>query len=413
MKASTIRWTKAAGNLLALFVASWPSAVHASEAARAHSQFALALYSTVRDYPGNLTVSPISLSSALLIADAGARGRTATQLEHALALPKSGPAMRAQASALLRDLRQASAPECQVLIANSVWLQQDYSVEREFLEVATGRYSAAIAFSNFREPDTAREKINTWCRTNTAGKIPSLVPGGVLNPETRMVIANALYFKGRWARPFEKRLTLPGVFYANGNQEVKAMKMHASMHLKCTQDKTLTMADFPYGSGLFSMLVLLPRDRGGLPELERTLTPQRLAKLERRLTSQHLIVSLPRFSAGGSFDLRQALESLGARDAFVPGVANFTGINSRDDLYISALVHQASLVIDEEGAEGAAGSLAGVSLAFDDPLVKFDVDHPFLFIVRHNPTGAMLFIGRVVDPTVGAALDKSQGGHHE
>jgi serpin B len=207
-------------------------------------------------------------------------------------------------------------------------------------------------------------------------------------------LVNAIYFKGLWVTPFYKKLTKDAPFHISAGESVSVPTMHAKAELKYGENDDLRVLEMPYRSNRLSMVILLPKKNDGLAELEKTLTVSGIEQLLQAGSLQEVNVSLPKFKATSGFDLKKPLEDLGIVDAF-SGKADFSGITDPSDLFIEAALHKAYVAVDEEGTEATAAT--AVSFA-NSASVIFNADHPFLFLIRHNPTGAILFLGRVANP---------------
>jgi serpin B len=216
------------------------------------------------------------------------------------------------------------------------------------------------------------------------------------------VLTNAIYFKGDWATPFAKSRTKPEDFHLTSTQTVKAPLMHLSDSFHYFDGGTFQVLDLPYHGWDLSMMVVLPRDINGLPALEQGLTAEKIQQWISGLHYEHeVIVTLPRFKMTGQFELSGALGALGMRQAFQPDAADFSGMNGRRDLSISAAIHKAYIDVDEEGTEAAAATgiiMQDTAMRYKNPPIVFRADHPFLFLIRDDKTGGILFMGRVEDP---------------
>lgn len=363
--------------------------------------FAVDLYRELCRQEGNLFFSPYSISSALAMAYAGAQGATAAQMAHALHFGQEGDALHAVFGALnglLHDLNARGDVDIQV--ANALWPCVGYALLPAFLDLLRVHYGVAITPLDFRtDPEGARQRINAWAEEHTHGKIKDLIPAGVLTPLTRLVLTNAIYFKGRWERPFNPALTQPAPFTVRPGQEVMVPTMAQTLRCGYGEEDELQILELSYlGRGL-SMVVLLPREADGLGRLEEQLTVQLLDHWVAQLWHTEVQVLLPRFTVESGFRLDTALQALGAVDPFDEGRANFASMTGRRDLYLSAVLHKAFVEVNEEGTEAAAATAAVVAMraAISRPVV-FRADHPFLFLIRENSVGSILFMGRVENP---------------
>jgi serpin B len=318
----------------------------------------------------------------------------------ALHLPE-GPGAHAAFGELLRGLQPAGRSKYELSIANALWGQQGFAFRDDFLTLTRQHYGAGLRTVDFQAPEPARQTINRWVEEQTRNKIKDLMPEGSIDAMTRLVLTNAIYFKGPWEEPFPKAATRPAPFQLGGGKTVQAPLMHVGGNFGYFESDTLQAVSLPYAGDSLSMVVLLPRKVDGLAELERALTPKALAGWLSGLARRDGDVMLPRFQMSSSFDLQAALEALGVRRAFHRG-ADFSGLTpSPEPLYISKVVHKAFVDVNEEGSEAAAATGVGISvLSAPVPRQRFTfrADHPFLILIRGSRTGSILFLGRVANP---------------
>jgi len=377
-----------------------PTAVVAGNTA-----FALDLYGKVRSEPGNLFMSPASISTALSMTWAGARGDTAKQMTKVLHFDLPEQQQHEGQAALLARLSSSSPNSPQLAIANRIWSQKDMSLEAPFVKLTNEQYGAGIELVDFvGKPNDARLTINQWVKKKTNDKIVDLLAPGVINPLTRMVLTNAIWFKGSWATAFPKANTKDLAFATSaGSKKVPTMQQVLRTRHATTADAQLL--ELPYKSSdpdrALSMVIVLPKAKDGLNKVEATLNSASLDSMIKSLAPMKVDVALPRFSTTKSFELKDTLSSMGMPLAFTEGVADFSGINKKGGLYISKVVHKAFVDVNEEGTEAAAATaviVATESAAVEPPPVAFRADHPFVFFIRDNQTGTILFMGRVADP---------------
>ncbi len=364
--------------------------------------FALSLYSQISKDQGNLLFSPFSLSSALVMTYAGARGETARQMSNAMHFDLPPSRLHPAFQRMLEGL--VSKPDEQavkLLIANSLWGQTGFDFQEDFMNLVEDRYGAALRPVDFaQQTEEARVLINEWTSDRTAGKIGELLPSGSLDSRSRLVVVNAVYFNGTWMSPFQPHDTQEGEFAAADGQMVPAEFMQQSGRFSFHRDDTVQVLRLPYENDRISMIVLLPVETEGLPALESRLTLPFLNGLRAELKPQQVKVVFPKLRLQGRFSLEGPLKELGMVHAFSPREADFSGITGKRDLSIRAVLHQAVLELDEQGTEAAAatGLVLGVTSAPLQPPPLFKADHPFLFVIVDEPSGAILFAGRVSNP---------------
>ena len=370
-----------------------------------NTSFAFDLYHRLRIEPGNLFVSPYSLSTALALTYAGARGDTATQMADVLGFPADPAPVAAAVGDLQRQLGQtADAQGVQLSVANALWAQQDKTFLPAFLGAAQNAFEANVAQVDFMaEAETARNQINQWVAQQTQDKIQEILPSGSVDALTRLVLANAIYFKGAWTKPFDPGDTATKPFYPSAATEVAAPLMHKLDSVPYMETNTFQAVELPYTRGGFSMVILLPRDVDGTEALEEELSPELLSAVLAQMQAQDVDVFLPRFTLQSGFRLNDTLAEMGMPDAFTPGQADFSGMDGDRDLSVSGVFHKAWGEINEAGTEAAAATAVGVGITSvpvnPTPPAVFRADHPFTFLIRDTNTGSILFLGRLVDPT--------------
>jgi len=367
-----------------------------------NNAFAVALYGRLRNQGGNLFFSPESISTALAMAYAGARGGTASQMAKALhfTLPpeKLHPAM----GELLGDLN-AAHEGYQLSVANALWAQQGYTFLNDFLKLLKTNYGAGLNQINFKgATEAARLTINQWVEQKTQDKIKDLLQPGALRSDTRLVLTNAIYFKGDWETQFDKAQTKNEDFHLSPAQTTTAPLMHREGRFSYFDGGTFQALEVPYKSKELSMIVLLPKDPGGLPALEQSLTDSDLQQWLRQLVSvSKVVVTMPKFKMTQQFELGSTLSAMGMPQAFSSG-ADFSGMTGHRDFAISEVIHKAYIDVNEEGTEAAAATAVTMrALAMHAPQAPppvFRADHPFVFMIRDNRSASILFMGRMADP---------------
>jgi serpin B len=370
--------------------------------------FGFDLYGRLRSDPGNLAVSPASVSMALVMTWAGARGETAEQMGRVLHLG-GAPATVLPASGRMASALQDPARGVVFRIANRLFGEKTYKLEPAFLEATQAAFGAALEPVDFKgAPEAGRLLINGWVEQKTEKRIRELVPRAAINPDTRLVLVNAIYFLGDWDEPFKKEATRPGPFSLSATLKKDVDTMHRVDTLRLSERSGLKAVELPYKGGAFSMLVLLPDAPEGLPALEASLDAKSLDEIARGLQPTRVSVSLPRFEIDpqGSIPLGDVLKAMGMTLAFDRARGDFTGIanpeSPADRPIISNVFHKAFVRVDEKGTEAAAATAVVMERAGAAPMkvVEFKADHPFLFLIRDNASGLVLFLGRVADPSV-------------
>jgi serine protease inhibitor len=367
-----------------------------------NNQFAVDLYRALRSRPGNLTISPASISNALALTYEGARGTTADEMSHTLHFPADRGQLRQGFHDLLARINGDGSPRpYQLNAANSLWGQRGDPFLSDYLRVASETYGADLKSVDFRgDAPVACKTINTWVDGKTNHLIPELLSPNDVNSSTSLVLVNTLYFKGTWQEPFLKAATSQADFHLSPDKTVSAPLMrqtHSHRYVETADEQVL---ELPYKGGDYAMMVVLPRKIDGLARLEESLTPERIDTWVGKLAKRKVAVEIPKMKLTCGVELSKSLASLGMQSAFT-GSADFSGIDGKHDLFVSAVVHQVVVNVDEEGTEAAAAT--GVVMkrlaVMQESIIPFRADHPFLYLIRDVKTGSILFMGRVLDPT--------------
>jgi serpin B len=369
----------------------------------ASSQFAVDLYHQLDNRLGNVFFSPLSIRAALAMTAAGAKGKTLEEMNAVLHL--GGDNAHAAMSELLRDLEQEpklnERPKLTLRIANALWGQQRYPFNPAYVKLVRQQYQAEAKSLDFGDEPAARKQINDWVEQKTNKKITNLIPSGILNNETRLVLTNAVYFNARWAHEFGKEDTSAQPFHVSKDNDVTVPTMRQTTHFNYAETPEFQAIGMRYEGYETSMVILLPRQL--FNSIESNLTAKQLDDTIGALKSRKLDLSLPRFEIEQSASLADKLQALGIKLAFDAILSDFSGMTSAQPLFISDVLHKAFVRVDEEGTEAAAATAvmmgAGAAPMMDEPL-RVQVDRPFLFVIRHEKTGEILFMGRVVNPKV-------------
>jgi serpin B len=380
-----------------------------------NNRFALELFAKLQNTKGNLFFSPYSISTALAMTHAGARNKTESQMAKVLHFPVSPKQSIDPASKhplekqqfvltfgnIIKDLNKRGQKGAYTLtVANALWGQKNYGFLKEFVDLIETSYGGRLNKVDFiRATEAARKTINTWVEKKTNGKIKNLISEGVLDSITRLILTNAIYFKGNWAKQFkeEKTSDAPFTLADGGKNDVKMMNQKAEFGYMETG--TFQALELPYVDEELSMVILLPKKIDALEELERTLTYKNLTQWMAKIHKREVVVFVPKFKMTSRFDLADVLKWMGMKDAF-SSRADFSGINGKRNLFISAVIHKAYVEVNEEGTEAAAatGVVMRLTSIGPAPTPVFRADHPFLFLIRDNLTGSILFMGRVANP---------------
>lgn len=372
------------------------------EAVAENNNFAFDLYGKLKnnDSNSNLFFSPYSISTALAMTYPGARGETEKQMASALHFTLPSLRLHKTFGELQKQLVQEEKSRgYQLLIANALWGQKGEPFLLEFLNLTQSYYGAGISQLDFvNETEKSRQIINRWVEEKTKEKIKDIIPGDGISPDTELILTNAIYFKGEWKTKFEEKDTEPADFAISEKEKIKVPFMHLKKDFKYYEDEKMQIVELPYKSDELSMLVLLPNETEGIKELENMLAAKSLNTLLSKTDPAEIDVYFPKFKiTWGSFSLNKVLIDLGMPDAFDRRKADFSGINGIGGIWISSVFHQACIEVNEEGTEAAAGTGVVMTWGITD-IPVFCADHPFIFIIKDNRTGSILFMGRVINP---------------
>ena len=383
-----------------------------STLAEGNTRFALKLYRQLKDGQGNLFLSPYSISTALAMTYAGARGETADEMAAALDFNLPQDQLHAAFSGLQSGLQVGDAKDgVELAIANALWPHKDYPFRKDYVDLIVGSYASAGQGLDYGNPEVARGIINGWVEKQTREKIKNLIPEGVIDSLTRMVLTNAIYFKGSWASAFKEKSTREMPFKVTSEKSIKIPMMFQKGKFGYYQDADVQVLEMPYKGEQVSMIVLLPNQGGTsfgrpanppekkrtLADLEKMLTTAKLSEWLGKLRPIKVDTWLPKFKMTSEFSLADKLQALGMEKAFAN--ADFSGMDGSKRLYLSAVLHKAFVEVNEEGTEAAAATAAVVGFRSARPMgPRFRADHPFLYLIRDKATGSILFLGRYVTP---------------
>jgi serpin B len=351
----------------------------------------------------NLIFSPYSVSLALAMTYAGARGTTERQMADTLhfTLPQDTlhPTFKALDESLPHAVDNASDESFRLNVANALWGQSGYPFLPAFIDLLDENYGAGLQQLDFAaDPDAARLRINDWVSEQTAQRIKDLLKPGTINAATRLVLTNAIYFKAAWLMKFEADFTHDGPFTLLDGTQVTAPLMSQQKFYSYASGDGYQALLMPYEGSRMGMVILLP-DRANFSAFDAALNADQFDAIVNSMTGAEVSVTLPSFEITSEFGLSDTLAALGMPDAFDPTLADFSGMAS-DPLFISAVIHKAFVKVDETGTEAAAATaviMAGAAMVGNPP-VEFRADHPFIYAIYDQETGTILFLGRVMNP---------------
>jgi len=375
----------------------------------ANNRFAFDLFNSLADDPeygkGNIFFSPYSISTALAITYEGAREETADEIRSVLHFPGNPTVLRSGYAALIARLNDKVSAYT-LRTANALWAEKTHPFIPDYIGIADRNYAAKTTNMDFiHQPEDSRLTINSWVEDQTEDMIKDLIPPGEINPNTALVITNAIYFKGTWVKQFDPTLTRDADFMTGSGATVQVPMMQrtddAAIYGYAETD-TFQVLEMPYDSGdgaELSMLVILPRenDTAGLAQ---SLDSTTLQEIRKSLAYKIVRVYFPKFTMETKYFLPRTLSAMGMPSAFTPG-ADFSGMDGGRDLFITNIIHQAFVDVNEEGTEAAAATavIMGKGAAPPEDYVPvFRADHPFIFFIQESETGSILFMGRVSEP---------------
>ncbi|MBN1273456.1 MAG: serpin family protein [Candidatus Aminicenantes bacterium] len=368
---------------------------------KSNNIFGFDLYHRYKGEEGNLFFSPYSISSALSMTYEGAKEKTAEEMRAVLHLPADINTIHSAFKIIYEELNKADK-SYKLTTANALWAQKDYAFVKEYFSVVEKYYGGRVTNLNFKtKTEKARLTINSWVEDKTNDKIKDLIPKGILSPETRLVLTNAIYFKADWLQQFSGENTKERKFLLSSGQEVNAQMMHKTSHFFYGETDHIQILEMDYVGRDLSMLIILPKEND-IGKIESIISPQNLDAWKNSMKSERVRVALPKFSFETKYFMAEDLKEMGMPTAFRYPDADFTGMSPTGELCINEVIHQTFVEVAEYGTEAAAATAvtmrAGSALQQEQPKI-FNADHPFIFIIQQKDTGNILFIGRLSDPT--------------
>ena len=372
-----------------------------------NSAFAFNLYQALKETDDNLFYSPYSISLALAMTYAGARGETEEQMANTLHFTLEDNRLHPAFNWL--DIELASRGKgakgkddegFRLHIVNAIWGQKDLKFLSEFLDLLAENYGAGLRILDFiKAPEQSRITINEWVSDQTEERIKDLIPQGAIDELTRLVLTNAIYFNAAWQYPFEEDATFNGAFHLLNGDKITVPMMRQTESFGYAEGDGYQVVELPYDGRELSMLVLLPQT-GQFELFEESLNAQRVDDIVKNLNTREVVLTIPKFEFESSFSLKKTLTAMGMPVAFSAG-ADFSGMTGNPDLFIGEVLHKAFVSVDEAGTEAAAATAVIMELtAMPGEPVEVTIDRPFIFLIRDIESGTILFIGRVVNPGV-------------
>ena len=372
-----------------------------------NSEFAFDLYQALGDSGGNLFYSPYSISQALAMTYAGARGDTEKQMADTLNFLLSQDSLHPAFNGLDIDLssrgegaKGKDEEGFRLNIVNAIWGQEDFKFLSEYLDILAENYGAGLRILDFiKAPEQSRITINEWVSDQTEDRIEDLIPQGAIDALTRLVLTNAIYFNAAWQYPFNEEATSDGLFYLLDGGTITIPMMRLTESLGYTSGDGYQVVELPYDGNELSMVILLP-DSGQFKDFEESLNYRKVDGIISDVKRSQVSLQMPKFEFESEFSLKSALANMGMPIAF-SGDADFSGMTGNKDLFIDEVIHKAFVSVDEAGTEAAAATAVIMKLtAVPAEPITVTVNRSFIFLIRDIETGAILFIGRVLNPEV-------------
>lgn len=365
--------------------------------ARANNAFAFDMYSMMKSNDENVLFSPYSIFTAMAICYDGAEGSTKEQISNVFYYPLSKPILESSSKEMI-DLINSDNDEYELRSANALWVREDYTLNEQYVSNAENYYDGSITPLDFAgQPEDSRLVINAWVEDETNDKIKDLLAEGSIDEKTRLIITNAVYFNGTWLQEFEEAGTRKRPFYLSNGQEKKVDTMYAIGTYNYGKDKNAEILELPYKGDDISMYVILPL-KNNIDEFENDLTLAYYNELKGTLNSDEVKILLPKFMFEARAKLNEPLQDMGINDAFDSDMADFSGISSSDGLFISDVVHQAYIGVNEKGTEAAAATAIAVDTGLPYYKYEFTANHPFMFFIEDKRTDCIIFMGKVESP---------------
>ncbi len=380
--------------------------VEVETAEQGNSMFAFELYQQLSKTKENVFFSPFSISSALSMTYVGAAGTTAEEMKNTLHFLENSDSCHSEFNILMNKIPKKSKDKqaTQISIANSLWAQKDFHFEDVFLKTVKSNYNTPVEMVDFideKNRGKTREKINKYVASQTNNKIKDLIGKKILDKTTRLVLVNAIYFKGNWSNPFKEAKTKKKDFFISSKKTVQTDFMQGIFGTHYFENEDVQIAALPYEGRDATMLIFLPKNKDGFNDLQEKFTHENFTEWNSKLKYRKVAFTIPKFKIEESFDLEKVLKKMGMKSAFGKK-ADFSGMNKKNNLYLSKVLHKAFIEVDEAGTEATAATAIVLNRKSastnNKPPVIFRADQPFIFMIRENSTNSILFIGHYVNP---------------
>jgi serpin B len=382
------------------------SANNPKEIVDGNNKFAFKLFHELQgSTEENMFYSPFSISTAMALVYAGAQDETALQVSQTMNF-QPDIHFHSDYKQLLGKLKNGAEGKIKLNIANGLWAQKDFRFLDAYFDLAKSNYHSELKnvdFVDVSEREKTRKEINSWVEETTNDKIKDLLSPGDLTSLTRLVLVNAIYFYGNWDEPFKKKSTVPAEFSQLNGTKIKVPFMNQQSMYNYYEDAKIQVLEIPYRDDKASMVIFLPIKKTGITEFEKLFDYKYYLDIIASLQTTEVRLSLPKFQTTYKINLGSTLSQMGMPRAFSPNRADFSGMTGQHDLYISQVIHQAFISVDEQGTEAAAATAVVMMTTSAPPALEikvFDADHPFVFLIKDQATGSILFMGKIMNPGV-------------
>jgi len=365
-----------------------------------NNQFSFDIYKKLKNSNENLIFSPASITSAIAMTYVGAKNNTFDEISNTFHFNNNIDEF-SKDYINLTDFSQREKSDINFHNANSLWIQEGLKLNQQFLNINKQYFSSSLHLTDFvKEPEKSRLNINQWVEKNTNNKITNLIQPSSIDNTTRLVLVNALYFKGSWKDKFNKEKNTKDNFQIDKKDNVKTVFMNRYINSWYYSDKYSQIIDITYSNENISLMIILPKSYKKLRKVEKKLNNEYYSNYTQNREKRRINLSLPKFNIESEFDLNKTLSELGIKEAFTEA-ADFSGITSTEKLYISKVVHKANIAVNEEGTEAAAATavmMRKTSVLLED--IDFIVNKPFIYILRNNKNNCIYFMGKIINPNL-------------
>lgn len=367
----------------------------------ANNKFAIDLFHKIAENEtGNIFFSPVSITSAMGMTCVGAKDETQTQIEKVFHFPHDSKNFHSELGDIQKRYNSLSAKGVEISMVNKLWAEKTYKINKPYIKQVKKNYSSSIELVDFiQQPESARSKINSYISDQTKNRINELLPVGSINSLARLVLTNAIYFKGDWQTQFVSKKTKEADFFISSEKKEPCQMMSTNGNFKLFEENDYQALELPYKGDNLSMLIILPTEGIDIKAFQKNLQYSTLKDIVAGLSKQEVWVLLPRFKSTTGYQLKPILTDMGMPIPF-SNEANFTKISSKNDLKIFDVYHKAFVEVNEKGTEAAAATAVVIGVKSVMRSFKFEANRPFIYVIRDTKTGIVLFMGRLSNPSL-------------